>query len=153
VVEGKTAHGFSASTTSKSDAFMSARWLSSSGTQGTEAGRDKDLDSINRDEELLCAIYEEKGRPDLADCIRQTPKMRVLLESINGCRFVESIRRFRRIVGEGQDDVSMTETLEEWTAECMERFKHDPKIVEIQNMPKPKPWQPPMPPGFVPGRG
>lgn len=129
---------------------MSASWLFAPDTTRANGSYAGHLDRLSRDEELLCTIYQEKGRPDLADCIRDTPKMRILLEPIHWWRSdVESIRRFRTVFGQGQTDIAMPSTVQEWTAECLERFKDDPKIAEIQSMPKAEPWQPPMPPGLA----
>lgn len=112
---------------------MSPPWLWAP-TTGLEEDSEE-LAKLSQDEELLSHIYMERHRPDLAECIRQSPKQRLLLEPILGvCKTIESIRRFRRAFGEDQEGITMPETLAEWTAECLEIFKDDPGLAQFTQL-------------------
>ena len=44
---------------------------------------------------------------------------------------IETIRRFRRTFGQGLEDLTFPNTMEEYMAESLERYKDDPLLPEL----------------------
>jgi len=115
-----------------------------------DMGRDRqtseEIDTLSREEELLIEAYEAKGRPDLADCVRSGPVYRLLdIDHQQSFRTIQSVTRFRRTFGRGIEDLTFPKTIEDWQAECLEIFRHDPGLAMFSAEDR-TPW-PKTPPG------
>lgn len=96
---------------------------------GLDFQRSEDLDALTREEKLLIEAYEDRRRPDLADCVRSGPKYRLIeIDHQFPFRSIEAVTRFRRAFGRGEKDLTFPKTLNEWQAECLEIFHDDPGL-------------------------
>jgi hypothetical protein len=96
---------------------------------GEDHQKSEELDPLTDLEKLLIEAYEQKDRPDLADCVRSGPMYRLIdLDRPIFFRTIESVRRFRRVFGRGEPDLTYLKTMSEWSAECLEIFKDDPGL-------------------------
>lgn len=116
--------GIRAYTTTKEEAFMApcAFWTFDASRIST---------SLSRDEELLIEVYMEKGREDLADCVRQGLVYRLLDPRCWTDASLAMIQHFRRTFGVGIQEITIPETVSAWETECLDLFKDDPGLPAI----------------------
>jgi hypothetical protein len=108
-------------TTTKEEAFMAPVAFCNDGDYG----------SLSRDEELLIAIFVEKGRGDLAECVRRGPFYRLLDVQRGSFTSLDHVKCFRKAFGVDQSDVTIPVSWAAWVAECIELYKDEPGLSTI----------------------
>lgn len=123
---------------------------------GEDSQMSEDLDSLTTAEELLIEAYDQRQRPDLAECVRSGPKYRLIdIDRTPPFRTIQAVRRFRRTFGDGIKDLTFPESMNDWVAECLELFHDDPGMERFSaedRLPQPDRVLPrgPIPPGMIP---
>lgn len=91
-----------------------------------------------KEEELLCAAYEKRGRTDLADCVRSGRKYHRLQQIIydqrlfqfdDNERILGAFNGLTEAMTESREPVSST--LEEWQRSAMSRHRDDLHLAEV----------------------